>query len=176
MSTKNSDAAVRACVDSFVSELSALIRQATLDSLQEALGMVAPARRGPGRPRKAAGTATTKRKAPARKKRERRSSADVGAMTDKAAAYIASNPGCSISDIGAALGVTTKDLRLPMQKLLADRKVKTTGQKRGTRYHAGKGGASAKRGTKKKAAKKRASKRKATRKKAGSRRKKAGKK
>lgn len=68
-----------------------------------------------------------------------------------------------MSEIGAALGATTKDLRLPLQKLLADGKVKTKGQKRGTRYHAG--GAGRPVATKKKATRKKATRKKAARKK-----------
>jgi len=163
MAKKDFDANIRACVDSFVEELSALVRQAALDSVQEALisvGASAPAPARRGRPRKKA-AAPVRRKAS--KKRGRRSSALVSKTTDSALAYIRTNPGCSVGDIGAGLGSSTKELRLPLMKLLADGKLRTTGQKRGTRYHAGGGGGRKK--AKRKTTRKKA-KRKTTRKKA----------
>ena len=63
------DSKLRARVDSFVGDLSELIRQSALESVREAFGSdAAPARRGPGRPRKSAGRKkSTARKATARK-------------------------------------------------------------------------------------------------------------
>ena len=161
MAKSDNDARIRACVDSFVEQLSALVRQAALQSVQEALvaaGAPAPARRG--RPRKKA-TAPARR---ASKKRGRRSSAAVSKTTDAALTFVKANPNCSVGEIGAGLGLTTKDLRLPLMKLLADGKLRTTGQKRGTRYHAGGGGRKKK--AKRKAGRKKATRKKATRKKA----------
>jgi hypothetical protein len=48
--------------------------------------------------------------------------------------YIASHPGQRIEQIGKALGETTKDLRLPAQKLIAEKLVKTKGARRGMTY------------------------------------------
>ena len=49
------DQAIRAHVESFAADLTELVRAAALESVREALGgeIAAPARRGPGRPRKA---------------------------------------------------------------------------------------------------------------------------
>jgi hypothetical protein len=44
--------------------------------------------------------------------------------------------GGRIEEIGAAMDVPTRDLVLPMRKLLGARRVRTTGQKRATTYHA----------------------------------------
>jgi hypothetical protein len=47
-------------------------------------------------------------------------------------AQINAKRGQRIEQIAAAMKVPTNDLKLPAQKLLADKKVKTKGQKRGT--------------------------------------------
>jgi len=152
MPKKNLNSEIRACIDSFAEELSGLVHRAALESVMEAIGgATAPAKRGPGRPRKAA---PAKKKAASRKKRGRRSSDDVNAVVSDITAFVRSNPGCSVGEIGAALGMTTKEMRLPLQKLGAERRVKTKGQKRGTRYYPGSGKASktsAKKATRKKA-------------------------
>ena len=153
MAKDNVEAEIRALVDSFVADLTELVQRSTVESVLAAVSgsLEAPAKRGPGRPRKAAAK-------PASGKRGRRSSAAVTRTTEAALAYVAANPGCSVGDIGAGVGASTKELRLPLQKLLSSGQLRTTGQKRGTRYHAG-GGA------KKRVVKKRATRKKARKKK-----------
>lgn len=51
-----------------------------------------------------------------------------------------SNPGKGLEGIAAGLGTSTKELKLPVVKLLASRRIKKTGEKRGTKYFAGGGG------------------------------------
>lgn len=129
------DKKIQTLVDSFVSELSALVHEAALEQVQDALRGAAP-RRGPGRPRGAgrkAAPAAPKRAG----KRIRRSTEDVDSTAAKILAYVKSNDGASITEIASSLGATSKDLRLPVQKLLAEKAMSTTGQRRGTRYHAG---------------------------------------
>jgi len=130
----NSDAQLRARIDAFVSDISTLVRRAALDAVASALGSPAPApaNRGPGRPPKAAASA-----APARKgKQAKRTPEDVAKMGEAVVAYVAKNPGQSVEQIKKALGVEKKDLQLPIVRMVAAKKLKTTGQKRGTRYFA----------------------------------------
>jgi hypothetical protein len=93
----------------------------------------APAKRGPGRPRKVQAGAAPAAKAP-KAKRGKRSTADVSATAGKLVEYIAKNPGQSIEQIGKGMNIHTKHLKLPAKKLLEDKKLKTTGQRRGTKY------------------------------------------
>ena len=94
------------------------------------------ARRGPGRPRKAG-------------RRARRSSADLEATAAKVLAYVRSNAGQRLEEIGKGLRTATAGLKRPIQVLVADGKLRTEGQKRGTRYFAGgRGGGKAKAGRK----------------------------
>lgn len=76
---------------------------------------------------------STPRKA-MRTKGEKRSATELDALTVQLRAYIARNPGQRIEQIGKAMGVATKDLSLPVKKLIANGKLKTRGQKRATAY------------------------------------------
>jgi hypothetical protein len=135
---------ISAHVQSFVTELTSLVRAAALEAVQVALGGgAAPARRGAGRPKSAGAKPAAAGKPKRRAKGARRSSADVDATAVKFHEYVKSNDGKRLEEISKALGIHTADLKLPAQKLLAAKAVKTTGQKRGTKYHlAGAGKAS----------------------------------
>ncbi len=96
MSKQSTQADIQACVESFVTELTALIQKSTIESVLNAVsGTVGapPARRG--RPRKSASTAkpaaAPKAKRASTKKRGRRTSADATRMTTDALAHIAAN-------------------------------------------------------------------------------------
>lgn len=160
---------LRQRVDAFVDDLTQIVRRAALDSIREALdgtdGVAVRRTRRPGRPKRraASGPASTTRRS--RGARSRRSSEDVDALSGAILAQVRANPGQSISEIGGALGATSKDLRLPVLKLTEKGQLRTTGQKRGTRYFAGGGRGRKKAGGRRKKA--------TSRKKAGGRRKKA---
>lgn len=148
MPTKNTDQDIRTRIDSFLAELSGLVRKAALESVLEVLsGETAPRRRrgpgrprgsgprGPGRPRKAARRA---RRAVARKvKRVRRSAADLERIAARVMAHVKSNAGQRLEQIGKALKVETAILKRPIANLLATKKLSTKGQKRGTMYFTG---------------------------------------
>ena len=138
-------------IQAFVTEISGLVRVAALEAVRDALGGSAtPAKRGPGRPKgyspkaasasKPAGlTPRPNRSGP----RGKRTTEDVDATAAKFLSFVKSNDGKRLEEIGKALGIHTADLKLPAQKLLAAKSVKTTGAKRGTKYHAGGGGGGA---------------------------------
>lgn len=67
-------------------------------------------------------------------KGEKRSPEDLAALADKLAAEIKGTPGQNIEQIAKAMGETTKGLSLPIKKLLQTFKIRSTGQKRATRY------------------------------------------
>jgi hypothetical protein len=120
---------IRARVDAFAADLVSLIKASAMDVVQEALGEGAPARgrrRGPGRPPRAASR---------RPKGAKRDPKVLEALTEKLGAFIKKNPGQRIEQIGKALGVATKELALPVKKLIAAKRVSTKGQKRATTYY-----------------------------------------
>lgn len=132
------DAGVRELVDTFVTKLEQLIRDEIRRGFEAAIGGSAPARRGrpPGRPAASAPAPAASKKfaSPSRKKGEKRSPEQIAAVQTALADYIAKTPGQRIEEIGRALKLPTKDLTRPISKLIAGKKVKTTGQKRATKY------------------------------------------
>ena len=68
----------------------------------------------------------------------KRTAADLVALSERFAAFVKANPGLRIEQINKELGTVTKDLALPIRKLLADGVITSKGQKRSTTYFAGK--------------------------------------
>ncbi len=137
---KNSeiDSELRNRVDAFVAELSDIIRRSALDSVREALGagVAAPVRPG----RRPGKVARRGRPAATRKTRGRRSSADLEQLSGSFLSWVREHPGQRLEEIGKGMGVATKELKRPVQLLLAGGSLRTEGQRRGTKYFAGGGG------------------------------------
>lgn len=70
------------------------------------------------------------------KPRGRRSSANVGELARELLEYVTRHPGQRGEQIAAALGTDVATMRKPMKQLIAERQVKTRGQRRGMTYHA----------------------------------------
>ena len=113
-------------VADFVAQLTELWRRAAIDSLTgievgtRGTGGGGGASRGRGRGRGA-----------------KRTAEELEQMQDAFLAFVAKNPGLRIEQINKQLGTTTKDLQLPIRKLLADGALKAKGKKRSTQYLAG---------------------------------------
>jgi hypothetical protein len=122
----------------FTTEIPALVRASALEAVYSALGATlttTPAKRGPGRPPKAA--AQTAAPAPKhRGKPAKRTPEDVAKTGEAVVAYVAKNPGESVEQIGKALGAKTKELALPIIRMIEAKKLRTTGKRRGTKYFA----------------------------------------
>jgi len=65
----------------------------------------------------------------------RRSSTDVANLAGALLAHLEKHPGQRGEEIAAALETDTRTIRLPLKKLIEDKKVKTKGVARGTSYH-----------------------------------------
>ena len=123
-------------VQGFVSQITELARRAAIDTLESAFGA-----RG-GRGASAAVAALTggslgRVGRPRGGRGAKRSSADLEALSDKFASFVKANPGLRIEQINKQLGTTTKDLALPIRKLISDGVVSAKGQKRSTTYYPG---------------------------------------
>lgn len=72
-------------------------------------------------------------------KRVRRSAEDLEKIATLVLAHVKANAGHRLEQIGAALKTDTAILKHPIANLLAAKKLRTEGQKRGTKYFAGGG-------------------------------------
>jgi len=145
----NLDSEIRARVDSFVNDLSHFVRVAAVEAVRGALGDGSAAPRRRGRPRKAAPALgrVARVAAPVAGRRRpgrpgRRSPEAVGKTMDQVRAHVRAKPGQRLEEMSRELGVPTRDLKLPVSKLLEAGELRTEGQKRGTRYFAARGTAS----------------------------------
>lgn len=165
---------IRDRIDGFVSELGDLVRQATLETVSAALGgngvaVAAPAL-APAKPVKAAAKAAPAPAAApkaavkpaaakpvvapkvvaAGKPGAKRPPEEINKLVDALFSHIQSNPGQGVEQIAKSINEETKDLTLPLKKLLSSNMIRTEGQKRATKYYPGAGGAAASDADKKK--------------------------
>ena len=126
------DSQIQDHIQSFVEELTLLIKRAAVQSVAEALNE-GGSRRGPGRPRGAARSVAAPAGA-SRRKGAKRDPQELEALTEKLNTYIKSHGGQRIEQIAQGMGTSTKELALPAKKLLATKKIKTTGTRRATKY------------------------------------------
>jgi hypothetical protein len=130
-------------VQSFVAEITELARKQALETLSSALqgaGLLGGRGRG-GRN----GVGRRGRAALATSAGGRRSADQIEATCEALMTAIAASPGQRIEQIGGAIGMRTKDLALPIRKLVAQKQIRTEGQRRATRYFPGAGGRRARR-------------------------------
>jgi len=80
------------------------------------------------------GPASKKPAAVKRPSGEKRPPAELAKLTEKLGEYIKSHPGLRMEAIGKALGTPTRELNLPIKKLLAGKKIRSEGHKRATEY------------------------------------------
>jgi hypothetical protein len=109
-------------VSGFVAQITELARRAAIDTLENALGRhgtAGPATRGSSR------------------RGGKRTAGELDKLGDAFHAFVAKHPGLRIEQINKQLGTTTKDLALPIRKMIAEGALKTKGEKRSTAYFAG---------------------------------------
>jgi hypothetical protein len=122
-------------VQGFVAQITELARRAAIDTMESAFGS-----RGnrTGAAAAAALSASFGRVGRPRGGRgAKRTSADLDALSERFATFVKTNPGMRIEQINKQLGTTTKDLALPIRKLISDGVVSAKGQKRSTTYFPG---------------------------------------
>jgi hypothetical protein len=126
---------IRSRVEAFAEELSALIRDSAMETVREALGggSGGGARRGGRGGRVAAVSAKLGNR---REKGQKRDPNEIERLTGRLLDYVKGNAGQRIEQIAAGMGTVTKELNLPVKKLIAQKSLKTKGQKRATQYFA----------------------------------------
>ncbi len=126
-------------VQGFVAQIAELARRAALDTLESAFGGGRSSRDGGARPPIAIAAGGMARAGRPRGGRgAKRTAEDIEVLSEKFAAFVKASPGLRIEQINKELGTTTKDLALPIRKLIADGKIAAKGQKRSTTYFPGK--------------------------------------
>jgi hypothetical protein len=140
---------IRSRVDAFVAELTELVRQAALEAVQNAVNEQMGAPRRPLRATPAAasaraassqgsqgsqGSQASQAARAAGKRGEKRSQEELSSLTDRVLEYIQGNSGHGVEQISKALGTSTRELSLPIRRLLADKQIVSRGEKRATRY------------------------------------------
>ena len=142
--TQNAQTEIRSLIENFANEIAAISRRAAVQDVLASLGgaLGAPAKRGPGRPR---GSGAKKRGRPVGSKnkpkaqagvRGKRTTEAVAQMGERLLAYIKAQPGRRGEQIAKVFHTDVKTIRLPMLRLIAEKKVKTQGQRRGMMYFA----------------------------------------
>ena len=129
---------IRAALDAFVNDLSSLIQEAALESVEQALADAStiPGRGGRGGRGARAAVPSFVSLSQSRKKGAKRTPEELEQLIKKLHGYIAKNPGQRIEQIAQGLDISTKELNLPAKKLISDKKLSTKGQKRATTYFA----------------------------------------
>jgi hypothetical protein len=114
----------------FVTEITELARQQALETLSAALAAGGRGRAVRGRN----GTSVRVARRGREQAGNRRSPEEIDRAAQALLSEIQANPGLRVEQIGRALGAATKDLSLPLKKLLSQRMVRSEGQRRATRY------------------------------------------
>ncbi|HEY3234098.1 MAG TPA: hypothetical protein VGJ84_05250 [Polyangiaceae bacterium] len=142
MSLPTLDQRIRARIEEFTLELTTLVRQSAVESLREALGASSShpqrrrlsgadgGRRGRGR------SAPVGSRSATRAKGAKRDPDELKALTERLHQYVGDNSGQRIEEIARGMGITTRELNLPVKKLIAAKQIKTKGHKRATQYFA----------------------------------------
>jgi DNA-binding NtrC family response regulator len=146
--TMDMESQIKSRVDAFVAELSAMVKKAALEAVTNALkagdGGAPSVAKTTGKKRGPAAAASKSAKAPKaapaapaaakRKAGQKRSPEEIAKTTDKLLQYITKNSGQRIEEIAKGVSNSTKELTLPIKKLLNDKKISAKGEKRATRY------------------------------------------
>jgi hypothetical protein len=129
------DRRLQVSLTAFVSDIEVLLRRAAVGALEAALGehAVAPIGRtiaARGEPARRPGARPVRPVT----RRKKRSPENLARLTGALDAYIRKHKGLGVEAIGKAMGVSTRELALPMKKLLSERRIAARGRKRATRY------------------------------------------
>lgn len=110
-------------IEALVREHMAAVRRAAQTAVERALG------RAP-----VGGTKAGTTRAPGRQAGPRRASEEVAALGDRLYAAICAHPGAAMTKLAAEVGATPRELNRPVIQLKRAGRVRSVGQRQGTRY------------------------------------------
>jgi hypothetical protein len=119
----NYQSEVQKLVDNFVASLTEIWRRQAIDSLTGVGG-------GRGGARATGGLSMGR----GRGRGAKRTGDELDQLAESFVSFVTKHPGLRIEQINKQLGTTTKDLQLPIRKLISDGAIKTKGKKRSTQY------------------------------------------
>lgn len=129
------DSQMKARIQAFTEELTSLVRDAAMATLRDALGEQQPRRGRRTLPPTVVAALPFSGKRLAGGTRIKRGPEELDELRANLFEYISQHAGQRIEAISAGMGVPTKELNLPVKKLLADKQIKTKGHKRATEYY-----------------------------------------
>lgn len=123
-------------VEGFVAQITEFARRAALAMLESSFGAHVA---GSGGRRTAPGLVTSSASVgrPRGRSGAKRSTEDLEALSTKFVAFVKAQPGLRIEQINKELGTVTKELALPIKKLIAEGMISAKGTKRSTQYFPG---------------------------------------
>lgn len=113
-------------VSDFVNQITELARAAARDMIDQALGKAGKGTISVGRGVRGVRAG----------RGGKRTADELETLAEDFHAFVTKHPGMRIEQINKQLGTTTKDLALPIRKLIAEGALKTKGAKRSTAYFA----------------------------------------
>ena len=116
-------------VAGFVAQITELARAAARDMIDEALGS--------GTRMPAGGFGRSGGNGRGRGRGAKRTGDELDRLADQFHSFVTKHPGLRIEQINKQLNTTTKDLALPIRKLISEGALKTKGTKRSTTYFPG---------------------------------------
>jgi hypothetical protein len=120
----NLQSKVNHTVQGFVAQVVELVRHAALESLQTAFAT--PGATGPAPPQG--------EPEPAMALGRRRTPGDLDDLAKRLASVVRANPGLRIAELAERLGTPTRQLSVPIRKLVADGTIQPRGRRRATTY------------------------------------------
>jgi len=124
-------------VEGFVAQITELARRAALNTLEATFASHGAGRAPIAAPQRAAVSAGAGAGRPRGGRGAKRRPEDLEALCNQFASFVKSHPGMRIEQINKELGTTTKELALPIRKLIAESRITAKGQKRSTAYFPG---------------------------------------
>lgn len=118
-------------LEAFAGDLANLIRESAMQSVRDALGGESTGRGG----RRSGGGGMAAAPASRRlAKGAKRPPDEIVNLTAQLLDYVKGHKGERIEQIAKGMGVSTRELNLPVKKLIAGKSIRTRGQKRATQY------------------------------------------
>jgi len=128
---------VQRLVDELVARITAIAHKAATDTLAAAIGAAEAAiaqQRALAGARPPAPAAHAPGSNGVRGKGEKRASDEIERTKLRVLDFVRRNPGLRVEQINRELGTTTRELVLPLRKLIAEGQLRSEGEKRSTQY------------------------------------------